>query len=127
MNKKGSTAISVAILTVVGIVVICMLIAYIINAITPLILQQKLQAVANKYMYVIEKYGYLTSSEKDTLLGELQHEGFDIARITLTYPTLKKPYGEILEFSMSYKYNSIPIFGMEERNIQVVKNSYSKI
>lgn len=126
MKKKGSTAISVAIVTVVGIVVICMLIAYVINAITPLILQQKLQAVANKYMYVIEKYGYLTNSEKETLLGELQHNGFDISRINLVYPTLKKPYGEMLEFSISYKYNSIPLLGMEERNIKVTKNSYSK-
>lgn len=127
MTKKGSTAISVAIVTVVGIVMICMLVAYVINAITPLILQQKLQAIANKYMYVIEKYGYLTSSEKDTILIELQQEGFDISRITLVYPALKRPYGEILEFSILYKYTSIPLFGTEEKNIEVTKNSYSKI
>lgn len=127
MTKKGSTAISVAIVTVVGIVMICMLVAYVINAITPLILQQKLQAIANKYMYVIEKYGYLTSSEKNTILIELQQEGFDISRVTLVYPAIKRPYGEILEFSILYKYTSIPLFGTEEKNIEVTKNSYSKI
>lgn len=126
-KKKGSTAISVAILTVVGIMLVCVLIAYIINLITPLILQQKLQAIANKYMYVVEKYGYLTETEKDELLEELESESFDISRITLNYPSVKRAYGEILELSITYKYNSIPVFGMEERNITVKKNSYSKV
>lgn len=126
-KKKGSTAVSVAILTVVGIMLVCVLIAYIINLITPLILQQKLQAIANKYMYVVEKYGYLTEKEKDELLEELESESFDISRITLNYPSVKRPYGEILELSITYKYNSIPVFGMEERNITVKKNSYSKV
>lgn len=127
MKKDGSTAISVAILTVVGIMLVCVLIAYVINLITPLILQQKLQAVANKYMYVVERYGYLTETEKDEMLEELESEAFDISRISLNYPDFKRPYGEVLELSITYIYKSIPVFGMEERNITVKKSSYSKI
>ena len=126
MKKTGSTGISVALITVVGICAICIFIACIINFITPLILQQKLQTIVNKYMYVIERYGYLTSSEKHTLLDELNKENLDISRITIEFPEFKKAYGERLEFSVSYRYTPIPVFGMKERNIRVYKMSYSK-
>ena len=126
MKKAGSTAISVALITIVGIVAICVFIACILNFITPLILQQKLQAVVNKYMYIIERYGYLTVAEKDALVDELEKDGFDISRIYISYPSSKQAYGERLELSISYKYNPIPVLGMEEINIKIFKMSYSK-
>lgn len=126
-TKKGSTAITVAIVLTVGICAVTLFVAFLIDSITPLILQQKLQAIATKYMYVIEKYGYFTSSEKEQLINELKEKGFDTNRITLTYPQLNKPYGELIEFEITYKYKSIPLFGMEDKLIKVSKTSYSKI
>lgn len=127
MIKRGSTAISVALITVVGIVSICIFIACVLNFITPLILQQKLQSFANKYMYVVEKYGYLTAAEKALMVDELSAEGFDISRISVNCPYSKRPYGEIVEFSISYSYNPIPVLGMGQRTVKVYKASYSKI
>lgn len=106
---------------------ICIFLAVIIDCITPLLLQQKLQQIAIKYMYVIEKYGYLTSREKTRLIEELSTKGFETSKITIEYPKSQMPYGSLIEFSISYKYTSIPLLGTEEKQIKISRVSYSKI
>lgn len=118
-------------MTVFCTMMLCLCLIYIIECITPFILHQKLQAIATKYMYVIEKYGYLTKQEKDYLLEELASKGFNNSDIKLFYPKEKRSYGEVLELQIIYEYNSkikpIPIIGMDSRELIVTKVSYSKI
>ena len=58
MNKKGNVAFSLTI--VISLMFFVVLAVYIVNMITPFIWYQKLENIANKYVYVIEKFGYLT-------------------------------------------------------------------
>ena len=90
--KKGLTAITVSIMTVFCTTMFCILLIYAIECLTPFILHQKLQAVATKYMYVIEKYGYLTTKEKQELLKELKSKGFEQANVSIVCPKEKRNY-----------------------------------
>ena len=129
--KQGATAITVSIMTVVCTTMFCVLLIYAIECLTPFILHQKLQAVATKYMYVIEKYGYLTTKEKQEMLEELKSKGFEQTKVNVDYPKEKRSYGEILELKITYKYTSkiqsIPVFGMDCKDLIVTRVSYCKI
>lgn len=106
-----------------------------INTIKPFIWYEKLNKISEKYMFVIEKYGYLTYSEKNNLLQELQGNGFEIKNISITVPNVKKSYGELVNFKINYEmyFENIEFESgkiMIKRvpiNINVEKYSYSKI
>ena len=133
--KNGSSAVTVPIILVISIFMIIIIGTYIINSIIPFIYHQKLITLANKYMFVIEKFGYLTDEEKNLLESELNDSGFDISRIILKYPNELKNYGELIEFEIDYilvlktptiadgTYNLIE----KETILKVRKNSFSKI
>jgi len=133
--KNGNSAVTVPIILVISIFMIIIIGTYIINSIIPFIYHQKLITLANKYMFVIEKFGYLTDEEKNLLESELNDSGFDISRITLKYPNELKNYGELIEFEIDYilvlktptivdgTYNLIE----KETILKVRKNSFSKI
>jgi len=133
--KKGNSMITIPFLLVISVFMIIILGTYIINSIIPFIYHQKLTTFANKYMFVIEKFGYLTEEEKNLLIEELNNSGFDISKITLKYPNELKSYGELIEFEIDYilvlktpiisggVYNSIE----KETILTVRKNSFSKI
>ena len=133
--KNGNSAVTVPIILVISIFMIIIIGTYIINSIIPFIYHQKLITVANKYIFVIEKFGYLTDEEKNLLESELNDSGFDISRITLKYPNELKNYGELIEFEIDYilvlktptivdgTYNLIE----KETILKVRKNSFSKI
>lgn len=97
----------------------------------PFIWHQKLDTIARKYMFVIEKYGYLTDLEEDNLKKELSSQGFNIEKTNIIVPKNPKSYGELIEFSIEYRYdmNSIAkIFELNNRevNIKVRKTSFCK-
>ena len=106
-----------------------------INTIKPFIWYEKLNKISEKYMFVIEKYGYLTYSEKNNLLQELQGNGFESKNISITVPNVKKSYGELVNFKINYEmyFENIEFESgkiMIKRvpiNINVEKYSYSKI
>lgn len=133
--KEGSSIIIIPFLLIVSIFMIIIIGTYIINSIIPFVYHQKLVTVANKYMFVIEKFGYLTESERDSLNEELINSGFDISKITLKYPNEIKQYGELIEFEITYRLSmKMPIisegvynFIEKETILTVKKNSFSKI
>ncbi len=135
MNRKGSTSLTLPIILVFFILFIIWLVAFIITSIIPFIYYQKIDAIATKYMFVIEKFGYLTSNEKGSLLNELSQIGIDLDRVTLEYPMTKQEYGRPIEFSISYTHlydlptiiNSNFFTKRKETIISVKKNSFSKI
>ena len=126
--KKGTTVVTISIITVFSITLLCICLFYVIQCITPFILHQKLQGIATKYMYVIEKYGYLTKEEKECMLQELNEKGFVGSNIKIIYPETQRSYGELLELKIIYKHiQSMPLLGMDCKELIVSKVSYAKI
>lgn len=133
--KCGNSIVVVPLILIISIFMIIIIGTYIMNSILPFIYHQKLMTLANKYMFVIEKFGYLTNEEKNLLLEELNNSGFDISQINLKYPSGLKQYGELIEFEIDYKLTlKNPIiedgtYKLKEKEtiLKVKKNSFSKI
>ena len=133
MNKKEGN-ITTSITLIISLAFLIIIAIYIINMIVPFIWYQKLQGIANKYVYVIERYGYLTNSEEKELYEELKEEGFDLAYIQVDCPKNRLEYGTLFKFEIKYElqqqYNVI-LNGIknEARTIplKIKKYSYSKI
>lgn len=100
-NKKGEITQIFTLLVSFAILIIT--IVYIINMMTPFIWYQKLQNIADKYLYIVERFGYLTENEKDELYKDLTSEGFDINNISLECPNKKLEYGKKFNFNITYK------------------------
>lgn len=135
MIKKGNSIVSIPIMLIISIFIIIYLGIYIINIIIPFIYHQKLNIICEKYMFVIEKFGYLTNTEKNLLEDEIKDSGFDISKITIKLPDTSKTYGELITFEISYRLIlKIPDlsdgkYKLKEREtiICIKKNSFSKI
>lgn len=132
--KKGDALVLTPMIVLFSVIIILILGMFFVNAIKPFIWYEKLNDIANKYMFVIEKFGYLTSKEKINLEKDLVNAGFDINKVIIEYPNSKKYYGEILEFVIKYNFEvKLPNFtnGISSSNKQmdliVKKYSYSKI
>lgn len=133
--KKGSSIITVPITLVISIFMIIIIGMYMINSIIPFIYHEKLAVVANKYMFVIEKFGYLTEEEKNMLYKELSNSGFDVSKISLKYPSELKKYGELIELEIEYKLElKTPMIKdgkymliKRETILKIRKNSFSKV
>jgi lipopolysaccharide/colanic/teichoic acid biosynthesis glycosyltransferase len=127
--------VTIPFLLIVSVFMIIIIGTYMMNSIIPFIYHQKLITIANKYMFVIEKFGYLTEEEKSLLNNELITSGFDISKISLKYPSELKEYGQLIELEIDYilvlktpiisngTYGSIE----KETILKVKKNSFSKI
>lgn len=130
-NKKGNAVVTYPIVLFISILFLIMVGIFFINSIFPFIWYQKLNSTAQKYMFIIEKFGYLTDLEKANVINELNSQGFDINNIELYAPSNKKSYGELIEFKIvyKYKYKNISEFKLEEKTINMVvtKSSYSKV
>lgn len=107
---------------------------FMIQAAVPFILREKLNTIAQKYMFVIEKYGYLTANEKEELQEELKQGGFDSERITITAPSEILSYGQLITFEIEYVFPlNLPIISHEQMGqhqkqipIHIRKYSYVK-
>ena len=133
MNKKKGNA-TIAITLTLSLAFLMILVVYIINTILPFIWYQKLQSVANKYVYIIEKFGYLTDSEEKELYKELEEEGFDLAKVQVDCPKNYLEYGTLFKFEIIYnleqEYNVIANGIKNEARIvplRIRKYGYSKI
>ena len=135
MRKKGNTMITAPIVFCITLLMIIMLSVFLINLIIPFVYYEKIDNIATKYIFVIEKFGYLTKKEKDSLLLELQEEGMSLSNIVINYPDKIKEYGTPIELNISYTHkfktpqilNNILNLKAEETIISVRKNSFSKV
>lgn len=105
-KKRGSTVISVPIVMVISFFLICVLVVTCINSITPFMWYEKLSMTTLRYMFIMEEYGYLTAKERNNLLVDLENEGFDTGKVTITATGEAKDYGEPISLKISYKYIS---------------------
>ena len=131
MKKRGSSILATPIMISISMISLIMLTMLIVNLIMPFTIYQKLDNIATKYIFVIEKFGYLTESEKNNLLSDLNQEGIDSNYIKLEYPKKKEPYGNLITLKISYEYAyniiNFEINKKEKTIISVTKNSFSKI
>ena len=103
-RKRGSAVLTMPFVIVISFVTIVVFGIFSINMILPFIWQQKLQLTSYKYMYIIEKYGYLTRAEEINLVDELVQKGFDKDELKIESPNEPKGYGNIIEFNIKYNY-----------------------
>lgn len=131
-RKQGNITTTITLIVSLGFLVI--LTVYVVNTIIPFIWYQKLQAVANKYVYVIEKFGYLTESEEKELYNDLKDEGFDVSKIKLECPKSQLEYGSLFEFELTYNLEQeygVIASGIKKEartvSLSIKKYGYSKI
>ena len=135
MRKKGNMIVTYPIVMIVCIFCIVIIGMFFINSIIPFIWYQKLNTTVQKYMFVVEKFGYLTSSEKNDLFNELTAQGFERKKTKISVPSSPKSYGELVNLTVEYEYNLKNIvlnnlnvgYSNKIINLKVSKNSYSKV
>jgi len=135
MNKKGNSIVSMPVILVICIIILIVIGANLIGIIKPFIMYEKLNRTCEKYMFIIEKFGYLTTNEKEGLINELKAKGFETSKITINVPTSIKTYGELISFNvtydMTYKLLCFESGKLKFKDniikLSVLKNSYSKI
>lgn len=133
-RKKGISMISNFIIVLVSILIMTSIFVFSINAIIPFIWYEKLNNIALKYMFVIEKYGYLTENEKNTMLDDMQKQGFDISKVRLDYPKGKEAYGQLIHLNIYYDLyidtisfsNEAIALKRQDIPINISKNSFCK-
>lgn len=130
--KKGQSAITTPIILLVSIAILVIMTVYCINMIMPFVWYQKMQLIATKYMYIIDKYGYLTTKELNLMKEEMKESGFDTNGLKITAPLQKKEYGKIIELKIEYRLKQkIPLLNSNiiQREIPLIikKYSYSKV
>ncbi len=134
-RKRGSLSLTIPIVFVIVTVMLIIIFSFMVNTTLPLIYYEKIDNIATRYMFVIEKFGYLTTAEKNQMIDDLKNAGIDETKITLVYPKAKIGYGEPTELTINYSYSyKLPILGNnnsftqnKETIISVKKNSFSKI
>lgn len=104
IKKQGNTVLTMPFVIVISFVTIIVFGIFAINMILPFVWYQKLQLASYKYMYIIEKYGYLTKAEETNLIEELVEKGFEKEEIEIETPIEPKGYGNIIEFNITYNY-----------------------
>ena len=133
MNRKnGNIAFSLTLL--ISLMFLVILATYIINMVTPFIWYQKLESIANKYVYVVDKFGYLTESEENRLYTDLRNAGFNTNQIEVDFPKRRVEYGTLFMFEIKYnlyqEYNII-LDGIKKEArtvpLKITKYSYSKM
>ena len=131
-RKKGNASYILTLLFSIGMLIVTII--TVINMLMPFIWYQKLENIASKYVYIVERFGYITDLEKETMLSELKNDGFDINKITFACPENRLAFGEPFEFRITYKLNINNIaFGNEIKRetkeilLHVRKYGFSKI
>ncbi len=133
-NKAGNTSIVMPIMIIISVIIIITVGFCLFQIIIKFINYEKINTVALKYMFVIEKFGYLTYVEKEGLINDLVNKGLKEENITVYAPQSPKQAGELLEFTIKYKDNiQIPkIIDKNENDksipidIIVTKSTFSK-
>lgn len=109
--SKGNSLVTMPFVLVFGMVCIMMMGTFVVSTITPFIWYEKLHMVANRYLFIVEKYGYLTEIEQQHLLQDLQEQGFEKEKVKLEVTDSLKGYGEPIFLTISYPvYQKLPMW-----------------
>jgi hypothetical protein len=111
-KKRGSEIITTPIIIAVGMIMVASLIVFAIKILTPYIWYEKLSSTCLKYVFVMEEYGYLTNTEKNNLIAELEEQGFEKANLKVTCTNKRQNYGSPIYLHVDYTYKTeLPVVG----------------
>ena len=126
-KKRGSEIITTPIIIAVGMIMVASLIAFAIKILTPYIWYEKLSSTCLKYVFVMEEYGYLTNTEKNNLIAELEEQGFEKANIKVTCTNKRQNYGSPIYLHVDYTYKTeLPVVGEKRIPMSLRRESLSK-
>lgn len=114
-DKIGSLMITMPIVLVISILVLVTVISLIVQLISPIILYQKLNTIVQKYAFIMEQFGELTSEEIESLEKELEQKGFDKEKLKIEMISVGKYYGMQLQLRVQYKVElSLPFVSQDK-------------
>lgn len=133
VKKKvsGTTLLTIPILLFFCFIFLLTVGVFLMNIMKSFVWYEKLNHISNEYIFLIEKFGYLTVSEKEKLEEDLRKSGFEIEKIKIEYPDKKVPYGTLIQFCIQYELD-IPMLNFinkldkrKNQNIIIEVNKYS--
>ena len=125
-SKNGETLVSVVFVTFVCIMIIIYIFYYLFNIINVFICYEKLNNIALKYIFILERFGYITVEERAEMINDLTSSGFDKENIMINAPNiLYRTIRTVVRDSIILKN----VFSKETNyiNLKVKKTCYSKI
>ncbi len=126
-KKRGSEIITTPIIIAVGMIMVASLIVFAIKILTPYIWYEKLSSTCLKYVFVMEEYGYLTNTEKNNLIAELEEQGFEKANLKVTCTNKRQNYGSPIYLHVDYTYKTeLPVVGEKIIPMSIKRESVSK-
>lgn len=126
-SQKGSSMITTPVVVAIGIMLVSVLIVFVIKILMPYIWYEKLSATCIKYVFVMEEYGYLSKTEKQNLISELDDQGFDKTKLQVDATSKLQSYGSPIYINIKYDYDTgIPIENVETIKMEIKKSSVSK-
>ncbi len=135
--KKANSVITLPLLIAFSTIAIATFSIFLINILKPYIMYEKLLSTSLKYMFIIEEYGYLNSSDKKNLIQDLKNQGFDESYISIQATDTKQDYGNEVHLIITYNYDlSLSVFrrntlSIKRKNktvpMRVIKYGVSKI
>ncbi len=103
-KNRGSTILVTPIIWVITIFIFVFFIVFMVRALEPFTIYQKISETTLKYIFVMEEFGCLNKKEKENLMEELTQKGLDVNNINIYATEATREYGEIVELSIEYKY-----------------------
>jgi hypothetical protein len=126
-NDKGNSIITTPIIIAIGMMLVATLIVVAVKIITPYIWYEKLSSTCIKYVFVMEEYGYLTNTEKNNLIAELEEQGFEKANLKVTCTNKRQNYGSPIYLHVDYTYKTeLPVVGEKIIPMSIKRESVSK-
>ncbi len=126
-NNKGSEIITTPIIIAIGIMLVSTLLVFCVKLLTPYIWYEKLSSTCLKYVFVMEEYGYLTNTEKNNLIKDLEQQGFNKKDLNIRYTSRKQGYGMPIYIKISYIYKlDLPVVGEKLIPMNINRESVSK-
>ena len=103
-GEKGSSLLVTPIVWTISIFVFIFFLVTAMNVIEPFAVYQKISETSLKYIFIMEEFGCLASSDKVNLQKELQQKGLDLTRLKITADEKVREYGEVVTLDIEYLY-----------------------
>lgn len=131
-SNKGNSAIAVPIVIAIIFFIFMIFSVTFVNILKPFIVYEKLSSTSLKYIFIMEEFGYLTSSERSKMIRDLTEKGLEKDKITLRATSEEKEFGDPISLILTYQCDiKVPEFAMSlvptmtDKNIEVKVSKYS--
>lgn len=134
-SKRGGTMVAMPVVLIVVFFIFISIAVMFIRLMEPFIIYEKMSSSSLKYIFVMEEYGYLTSSDRNKLKNELVNKGLNEKNITIRATGDLQEYGTPISLIINYKHSMnlpsfedsiIPKMVSKDIELKVFKRSFSK-